>query len=270
MKKVKLDREIFYTPNFDYEKLKTRRKKFATNRINWFLNNSPKQEYTFPKENIDDFDTNLIYDYYQETEEKNDIRVLFEKRSSTLLNSFDAKWNSSELFELLTVSIGPNPKKRRYHGDDLILRNYPSGGALFPIKMYVLIKNVEGISPGVYYISPQLKKLIMLTSNENIQWDTLFPMTLYKLDALSNSTDTISFAIFMAVDFKETFKKYGELSERLAFFEAGHVTQNLQLISTYLKKNSLPICGFFPEEIEKLIGIQNNDDEYCIYGILFG
>ena len=52
-------------------------------------------------------------------------------------------------------------------------------------------------------------------------WDNLFPMTLYKLDALSNSTEKLSFAVFMVVDFKESFKKYGELSERLAFFEAG-------------------------------------------------
>ena len=78
-------------------------------------------------------------------------------------------------------------------------------------------------------------------------------MTLYKLDALSNSTEKISFAVFMVVDFKESFKKYGELSERLAFFEAGHVAQNLQLVSSHLNKKSLPICGLFPEEVEKQI-----------------
>ncbi|HFI0082122.1 TPA: SagB/ThcOx family dehydrogenase [Streptococcus suis] len=270
MKKVLLNEEMYYTPNFDYEQLKKRRKKFATNRINWFMNNSPKQDYQFPKDNITDFDNKKLYDYYQEDVKGNPIRKLFENRRSTLLNSFDGKWNSEELFELLTIAVGPNPQKRVYHGEDLILRNYPSGGALFPVKLYIFVKDVEGVDSGVYYISPQLKKIVKVENKKEMIWDNLFPMTLYKIDALSNSTEKLSFAVFMVADFKESFKKYGELSERLAFFEAGHVAQNLQLVSSYLNKKSLPVCGFFPEEIEKQIGIQNSDTEYCIYGILFG
>lgn len=270
MKKVLLNKEIYYTPNFDYEHLKNRRNKFATNRINWFINNSPKQDYQFPKDEISDFNNRKQYNYYQEAHDGSPIRKLFENRRSTLLNSFEGKWNHRELFELLTIAVGPNPKKRVYHGEDLILRNYASGGALYPVKLYIFIKDVEGIESGIYYVSPQLKRLFKIDNKKEIILDHLFPMTLYKLDSLSNSTEKISFAVFMVVDFKESFKKYGELSERLAFFEAGHVAQNLQLISTYLNKKSLPVCGFFPEEIEKHIGIRNNDFEYCLYGILFG
>ena len=270
MKKVLLNEEMYYTPNFDYEQLKNRRKKFATNRINWFMNNSPKQDYQFPKDNITDFDNRKQYDYYQEDVKEDPIRKLFENRRSTLLNSFEGNWNREELFELLTIAVGPNPRKRAYHGEDLILRNYPSGGALFPVKLYIFVKDVEGVETGVYYISPQLKKLVKVENKKEMIWDNLFPMTLYKLDALSNSTEKLSFAVFMVVDFKESFKKYGELSERLAFFEAGHVGQNLQLVSSHLNQKSLPVCGLFPEEVEKQIGIQNSDTEYCIYGILFG
>ena len=71
------------------------------------------------------------------------------------------------------------------------------------------------MEPGVYYISSQLKKLIKVESKENLVWDNLFPMTLYKLDALSNSTEKISFAVFMVVDFKESFKKYAMLTNRI-------------------------------------------------------
>ena len=66
MKKVLLNEEMYYTPNFDYDQLKNRRKKFATNRINWFMNNSPKQDYQFPKDNPTDFDSNKTVYYYQE------------------------------------------------------------------------------------------------------------------------------------------------------------------------------------------------------------
>ena len=110
MKKVLLNEEMYYTPNFDYEQLKNRRKKFATNRINWFMNNSPKQDYQFPKDNITDFDNRKQYDYYQEDVKEDPIRKLFENRRSTLLNSFEGNWNREELFELLTIAVVPNPR----------------------------------------------------------------------------------------------------------------------------------------------------------------
>lgn len=269
MKKVILNKEIYYSPNFDYEKLKERRKKFATNRINWFINNSPKQEYNFHNDSLEKFNDKKQYYYYQ-PKDTSSIRSLFENRSSTLLNSFEGIWNRKELFKLLTISIGPNPRKRLYKGKKIYLRNYPSGGALFPIKLYLFIRNVEELDSGVYYISPQLKRLIKIKNDTNIEWDKLFPMTLYKLDSLSDSISRISFAIFMIVDFEESFKKYGELSERLAFFEAGHIAQNLQLVSSYLQKKSLPVCGIFPEEVEKQIDFQDSDTKFCIYGMLFG
>lgn len=177
MKKVLLNEELYYTPNFDYDRLKKRREKFATNRINWFMNNSPKQKYKFPKDNLTDFDNRKQYDYFQE-ENGDPIRKIFENRRSTLLNSFDGNWNREELFKLLTIAVGPNSRKRVYHGENLILRNYPSGGALFPIKLYIFVKDVEGVEAGVYYISPQLKKLIKVESKNEIIWDNLFPMTL--------------------------------------------------------------------------------------------
>ena len=50
MKKVLLNEEMYYTPNFDYDQLKNRRKKFATNRINWFMNNSSSRLHFPSKE----------------------------------------------------------------------------------------------------------------------------------------------------------------------------------------------------------------------------
>lgn len=269
MKKITLNEDMFYTPQYDYEKLKTRRRQFATNRINWFMNYSPRQDYEFPEDNPQDYRGKVCYEYYINEEKENEIRKLFEGRRSTLLNFLSGGWNKEELFKLLTLAVGPNPRTRRYRGKDLILRNYPSGGALFPVKLYVFVKNVENLGSGVYYLSPQLKKLYQL-SDEEIDWNRLFPMTLYQFDVFSNSSEKICFSVFMIVDFKESFKKYGELAERLAFFEAGHVAQNLQLVSSYLKKTSLPVCGLFPEEIERQIGIDEDDDQYCVYGVVFG
>lgn len=270
MKNIKLNEKFFYTENFDYDLLKKRRKTFETHRVSWFLNTSPKQEYKFPVESIADFNSSETWNYYKKSPNDDELIQLFNERTSTLLNSFTGNWHKDELFRLLSIAIGPSYRVRNYKGNQFELRNYPSGGALYSIKLYLITNGVQDMNDGAFYISPMLKKVIRIDTSYEYNFENLFPMTKYKLDPLSDSVEKVNFGIFMIIDFEESFKKYGELSERLAMIEAGHIGQNLQLITQYLKKKSLPICGLFPEEIEKILEIADDEKKYCVYGILFG
>ncbi|PER42597.1 dehydrogenase [Bacillus thuringiensis] len=270
MKKIKLKKEYFYSENFDFNILKKRRMKFETNRISWFQNSSPKDNYAFLNDIEEDFKNLETINYFINDEKDKSINQLFEERKSTLLNRFCGDWNKKELLRLIYTAIGGEKRTREFKGNQYGLRNYPSGGSLYPIKTYILVNNLQGMEPGPYYVSPDLGKLIKLESNYHYEFSDLFPMSKYKLDPLSDSTEKVNFGVFMVMDLENSFKKYGELSERLAFFEAGHIVQNLQLFSSYLDKKSLPICGLFPEEIEKILNIRDKEYQFCIYGILFG
>src|SRR6056297_1463175 len=48
-------------------------------------------------------------------------------------------------------------------------RTAPSAGALYPLKLYIIAKNVESLKKGTYKYLPQGHKLIKIKSNTNIE-----------------------------------------------------------------------------------------------------
>lgn len=270
MKKINLDDKLYYSENFDFEVIKNRRKKFESKRINWFLNTSPRLEYNFPKDSLPNKNEEQWIKYSSDIDSSSEFQKLLNNRHSSLLNTFNNKWSLEEVVKLINISIGPSNRSRYFKGKKIPLRNYPSGGALYSIKMYIIINNLENYESGVYFISPENSALIPCQTYQHVNFATLFPMSKYKLDKNSDTIENVSFALFMVIDYRDSFDKYGELSDRLGLIEAGHIGQNLQLTAEYLGKKSLPACGFFPEEVENILGIRENDKAYCIYSVIFG
>jgi SagB-type dehydrogenase family enzyme len=58
--------------------------------------------------------------------------------------------------------------------------------------------------------------------------------------------------------------KYRDRAIRYIFLDAGHICQNLLLAATALGLGACPIGAFFDEEIDKIIGV-NGDEEMTIY-----
>ena len=69
--------------------------------------------------------------------------------------------------------------------------------------------------------------------------------------------------------FPRTIVKYKERSWRYIFFEAGHLAQNIQLISTSLKLESCTIGGFLDEEVVELLDL-NLKSELPLYLVVIG
>jgi len=63
--------------------------------------------------------------------------------------------------------------------------------------------------------------------------------------------------------------KYGERSYRFALLEAGHLAQNIHLVSAALGVGSVPIGGFIDDELNRLVGV-NGVDEAVVYAIAVG
>lgn len=269
MKRIELDNKLYYSENFDFDILKKRRKTFESKRINWFLNTSPKLEYNFPKDLLPDNKKEWIR-YSNSLNSNSEFQNLLNNRKSSLLNSLNNNWTFEELLKLINIAIGPSNRKRYFKNQKIPLRNYPSGGALYSIKLYVITNSLKDYKSKVYFISPENNSLIPCEIYQSFNFSDLFPMSKYKLDTNNDTIDNVSFAIFMIIDYQDSFAKYGELSDRLGLIEAGHIGQNLQLTAEYLEKKSLPTCGFFPEEVEAILGIRDNDKTYCIYSVIFG
>ena len=150
-----------------------------------------------------------------------------------------------------------------YHAYSLDKHSVPSGGGLYPLKLYILIENdQEGLSSGYYEYNSQKDTLIKFKSNIDIQQlkycfnDEIMPF---------NS----SIQIVIAADLERETYKYSNRGYRLTLLEAGHVAQNICL---YCEENNIGTCelgGVLDEPLIKELDLEN-DNIYPLVTIALG
>lgn len=127
-------------------------------------------------------------------------------------------------------------------------RAVPSGGALYPLEMYVAAQRVEGLDSALYHFDPlrfALERIRPLGSGE------LAGLTPY--DELLVPSAAV--AMLSGVFWRSRFK-YGARAYRFALLEAGHVAQNFLLAATGLGLASCPVGGFFDRRVDAFLGIE--------------
>jgi SagB-type dehydrogenase family enzyme len=148
-------------------------------------------------------------------------------------------------------------------GFEFFARSSPSAGALYPCEIYPVIFNAEGLKNGIYHYSPLDHSLEFL--NEG---DFVAPMSL----AFLNQYEFIhnaSICMIISGVIGRTAWKYGARGYRFLLLEAGHLIQNICLISTSEGLGTLPLGGFYDDILSKLLGL---DPVYepAIYGLAIG
>ena len=127
-------------------------------------------------------------------------------------------------------------------------RTVPSGGALYPLELYVHAKNVDGLQPGLYHYNPAQNHICCLLEGDqtaHISQAVVQPAVIQET----------AIQIFLSAIFERSTFKYGDRGYRFVLLEAGHVAQNMNLVSTSLGLGVLNIGGFFDQEIDDWLGI---------------
>jgi SagB-type dehydrogenase family enzyme len=167
---------------------------------------------------------------------------------------FSAEGISADvLSKLLFLTAGVTGEQRTADGLWRQLRAAPSGGALYPIEVYVAVRSVEGVDAGVYHYAPRdhvLERVI-----EGDPTPALLGACQYK----ESLTQASLVFIFTGV-LERTKRKYGERGYRLALLEAGHVAQNLGLASTALGLGCLNVGGFFDDPLNRTLQIDGIEE----------
>ncbi len=132
-------------------------------------------------------------------------------------------------------------------GTPQALRTVPSGGALYPLELYVVAHRVEGVDPALYHYDPLRHGLELLRAVGSRPWSELSPYA----EPLRESAAVVAIT---AVFWRSRFK-YGPRAYRFALIEAGHVGQNLLLAGAALGLNAVPLGGFFDREVDALLGV---------------
>lgn len=162
----------------------------------------------------------------------------------------------TELASLLHYSCGAN-RDNEGTGYNRWFRNYPSGGALYPLEIYIHATHVDGLPTGIYHYHPVEHQLRCLKS-ENTTRQML--KAVVQADVVSNA----ALVVMMSAVFERSLFKYGDRGYRLVLLEAGHLAQNMNLVAQALGLGCLNIAGYYDREVDDLLGI-NGIDQSTIY-----
>lgn len=261
--------------NFNYEDFLNKARMEESNSLAWLDNYKPIDDYEFPPEEkapreneYEYYDTGNVGDYDISTTLK---KVLIDRKSERI-NKLNTKWKKEELFKLLEVSLGLRGDARwlaKERTRQVKFRTYPSGGSMYPVESYICVNNIEGMVPALYKYYPNSHKLVRISRKiTSIEYEQLFPMSKYRLDADNSRSSRSAFSIFFVTNYSYSFPKYGNLAYRLGLIESGHMAQNLLLASTGMNKSALPVCGIFADVIANLAKLKK--DDFVQYGIIFG
>ncbi|MCS7234127.1 MAG: SagB/ThcOx family dehydrogenase [Synergistetes bacterium] len=177
------------------------------------------------------------------------LKDLLLKRRS--VRSFVKKTVSRELFDyLLWVSYG------KVDGRLVV----PSGGATYPIQIYAVLGDVEGLEPGVYrYINLENKVSLHLKGDVMRDLSRACLNQRYVADA--------SFNIVIAVYYPRITSVYGERGKRYAILEAGHIGQNIYLACAEKDLGTVAIGAFNDEAVSRVLALPQDIAPLYIFPI---
>jgi SagB-type dehydrogenase family enzyme len=127
------------------------------------------------------------------------------------------------------------------------LRAAPSAGALYPLKVYVVVP------AGIYDYNPrqhELKRIIKGDKRPELQHAALGQEAVGSAPAVF---------VFTAV-YDRTALKYGERAARYVHIEIGHACQNLLLQATALNLAGVPVGAFNDARIADVLKLAKNEN----------
>ena len=128
------------------------------------------------------------------------------------------------------------------------LRTAPSAGALYPLELYVVAGNVEGLAPGVYHYQPDRHQLQQTLPGD--QRDLLA-----RAAHGQSWVRTAAAVIVITAVYERTTGKYADRGIRYVHMEVGHAAQNLFLQAEALGLATVVVGAFEDDAVAALLGL---------------
>lgn len=149
-----------------------------------------------------------------------------------------------------------------YYGYSIFHHHVPSGGALYPLKLYILVEKPQIDLPAGYYEYDAEKNVF-------VQFEDL--VDIEQLKHCFNSEDVAfgsSVQIVIAGDLNRQTYKYSNRGYRLTLLEAGHVAENICLFCAEQGLGTCELGGILDEPLR--IELQMETGVYPLLAIAIG
>lgn len=132
------------------------------------------------------------------------------------------------------------------------LRSAPSGGGLFPIDLYLVIRNVQGLRDGIYIYMPLNHSLKVVRYLDEQATEELKTVVEWGYNIESSKINVIVFYVY---NLYNNSRKYLDMALDFAMIESGQISENIHLVSTALTIASCDIGGFDKFKCEQFLGV---------------
>lgn len=137
-------------------------------------------------------------------------------------------------------------------GDEYVgkLRTAPSGGGLYPIYLYIVALNVDGLEKGIYKYMPithSLEKIKIFGDEETKDYCAMNNF------GVEIDMKKVGAAIYYVYSIYENSRKYGDMALQFALVETGEIAENIHLVATAENIASCDIGGFNKAKTEELL-----------------
>lgn len=144
-------------------------------------------------------------------------------------------------------------------------RTVPSGGGLYPVKIYVLVNKIRKLNKGIYLYDPLKDCLFLIEDKKEMIEAFLFNQSISPLPNIKDS----SFIMLFTIESWKSISKYGTAGLRFAYMELGGIAQNAHLAATALGMGSCAYASFRPQDVNKLLRVDGSFESFQL-AILFG
>jgi SagB-type dehydrogenase family enzyme len=174
----------------------------------------------------------------------------------------DTEISLEELSKILYQSYGVTGEITLQGGIKQNLRAAPSAGGLYPAEVYLAVRKVAGLKPGIYHYNVPNHELEVLTTADPIE-------ELYEACLQQEPARQSSVIILMSAVFQRTKRKYNERGYRYALLDIGHLGENIYLACTAQGMAIVTTSGFYDDQINDLLNI-DGVDESAVYLAFIG
>jgi SagB-type dehydrogenase family enzyme len=168
----------------------------------------------------------------------------------------------NELSKILHQTYGITGEMPGKNGVRLDVRSAPSAGALYPAEIYIAVRKVSGVEPGIYHYNVPNHEIELLIQGDLTE----------KMQEVCGGQEYVrraSVVVLISGVLERTKLKYGERGYRYVLLDIGHLGQNLYLSCASMGLAVMTTCAFFDDEANKLLHI-DGVNEAAMYVAFIG
>lgn len=186
---------------------------------------------------------------------KNIFTCINERRSTRFYS--ESPITIEELSYLLWATQGITSEKA-----GLTFRTVPCSGATHSFESYLLIRNVEALTQGLYRYLPKEHKLLFMSELSELE-SKIEAITLDQPFVPRFANKAAVLFVWSTTPYRSEWK-FDITAHKKILIDVGHVCQNLYLASESIAAGTCAIGIYDQELIDDLLGL-DGEDEFVIY-----